>query len=199
MGFQTHHRTDRRTLKTQRHLRTAFLDLLAEKPLDKITVAELTRASDIGRGTFYLHYRDVYDLYDSLVTETIEHLNDIFTELYPPEPSGSFEPMAKKFITYVVDNRRLFDILTRQGKDIEVLKRIVTLLTNRVLQIENLDQNVPAYAFIVNFAAYGFLGVLTDWLENGQQVELDDLIQIIQLNVHAIREKAFSGDFSNFA
>jgi len=57
---------DRRVLKTERAIRETFLSLLKDTNLNQITVTELSRRTDLGRGTFYLHYRDVYDLYDHI-------------------------------------------------------------------------------------------------------------------------------------
>ena len=68
------HTDDRRVRRTRAQLRRALTQLLAEKELRSITVRELTDRADVNRGTFYAHYRDIYDL--------MEHLeNEFFTEL----------------------------------------------------------------------------------------------------------------------
>ncbi|RIL83445.1 TetR/AcrR family transcriptional regulator, partial [Staphylococcus cohnii] len=47
---------DRRVRKTQNAIKHAFIQLLNEKDLDKITISDITHKADINRGTFYLHY-----------------------------------------------------------------------------------------------------------------------------------------------
>ena len=64
--------SDLRVVKTREAIRSAFLELLAEKPVRRITVTELTRRARIAKGTFYLHYRDVYDLHEQLVSQAFE-------------------------------------------------------------------------------------------------------------------------------
>lgn len=54
---------DLRVVKTLDSIETALLKLLKSKPLDKITVTELAQTARINKGTFYLHYVDIYDLY----------------------------------------------------------------------------------------------------------------------------------------
>ena len=54
---------DRRTRKTQAALHNALITLLNGKPLDQITITELTRQADVNRATFYAHYSNVYDLF----------------------------------------------------------------------------------------------------------------------------------------
>ena len=53
---------DRRVRKTRRQLRECLITLLKEKKVQDITVRELTDMADLNRGTFYLHYKDVFDL-----------------------------------------------------------------------------------------------------------------------------------------
>ena len=62
---------DRRVKKTKKILKQALARLLLEKDLKDITVKELTTIADVNRGTFYLHYKDVYDLYEQLENETL--------------------------------------------------------------------------------------------------------------------------------
>lgn len=56
---------DRRWRKTERSLMEAFDEIISTKPLDKVTVKEVTEKADIGKGTFYLHYQDIFDLANS--------------------------------------------------------------------------------------------------------------------------------------
>ena len=49
---------DHRVRLTKLLLREAFLDLLVEKPVAKITVKELCEQANVNRATFYAHYRD---------------------------------------------------------------------------------------------------------------------------------------------
>lgn len=62
---------DRRVKKTKQALQSGFAKLLAEKDVTKITVRELTELCDLHRGTFYLHYMDVFDLKKQLEDEVL--------------------------------------------------------------------------------------------------------------------------------
>lgn len=64
--------TDLRYRRTERFLFEAFGAALRERPLDKITVTSLASAADINKATFYLHYRDIYDLAEAYVAFVAE-------------------------------------------------------------------------------------------------------------------------------
>ena len=47
---------------TKRALESSLKRLLTEKPLAKITIADITEDCQISRMTFYYHFKDIYDL-----------------------------------------------------------------------------------------------------------------------------------------
>ncbi len=57
---------DLRVKLTHKMIIDAFIQLRKEKPLRKITVRELCDRAGVGRGTFYAHFMDVYDLNEQL-------------------------------------------------------------------------------------------------------------------------------------
>ncbi len=71
---------DIREKKTRRSISNAFLQIRSKKPLERITVKELCELAEISKATFYLHYRDIYDLSDSLqqqiIKDILSHLSD---------------------------------------------------------------------------------------------------------------------------
>lgn len=63
-----------REKKTIRDIQDAFLQLRARKPLERITVRELVELAEVGKSTFYLHYKDIYDLCDQMQKEVIQNI-----------------------------------------------------------------------------------------------------------------------------
>ena len=60
---------DSRVKRTKKLIRKGLVELAQTKRINKITVKELTDYIEINRGTFYLHYKDVFDLVESLENE----------------------------------------------------------------------------------------------------------------------------------
>lgn len=65
---------DLRVVKTKKLIINAFLQIRAGKPLEKITVREITEAAMINKSTFYSHFRDIFDLSDTLENEIIDDI-----------------------------------------------------------------------------------------------------------------------------
>ena len=81
-------KTDLRVIKTKRAINNALVDLLQKKPINKITVAELSEKAEINKGTFYLHYVDIYDLYQKALQEHLIKIVDRmdFLDLFFTDP-----------------------------------------------------------------------------------------------------------------
>lgn len=78
-------KSDLRVTKTRRLIKATFLELVQAKPVQKITVTELAKRAEISKGIFYLHYLDIYDLYNQMVEETVAKI------------AGSFDPYPDLF------------------------------------------------------------------------------------------------------
>lgn len=92
---------DLRIERTKRSIKNAFLELRAQKPLNKITVKELSERAFINKATFYSHYNDIYDLADQLENEVI---NNILTSIpyqknMIEQPKYAVETIAKAFLS----------------------------------------------------------------------------------------------------
>lgn len=84
--------SDPRNVATEEKLRSAYLALLKDLPPGKISVQAVCEASQIGRTTFYAHYRNVTELMDDCLFEfskSVEYIpSSIGCPRWPEERSG---------------------------------------------------------------------------------------------------------------
>ena len=120
---------DRRVRTTRKLLRQGLFQLLSEKRLRDITVKELCERVDVNRGTFYLHYHDVYDLF-SQIEEEIYH--EIKSSLQRHEP-GDFGDRKKVFpifaeiFDYLVENYQICAVLLGENRDQAFFDRLTNI------------------------------------------------------------------------
>jgi AcrR family transcriptional regulator len=86
MMLTTNPAKDRRIQKTQRLLREALASLIREKPYNSIVVKQILDHANVGRSTFYAHFRDKDDLLVSCIHDMLHSME--------PAPAGkSYETM----------------------------------------------------------------------------------------------------------
>ena len=101
---------------TEQALQAAFIGLLNERPLDKITVRDITDACGVSRNTFYYHYHDVYDLLEEMFAKEEERmlsdLRDVSTMREGFTEATRFA-MENRQAIYHIYNSMSRDMLTR--------------------------------------------------------------------------------------
>ena len=67
--------SDLRVIRTRKLIHDAFMSMVGEMDLAKITVKDLTQRAGINRKTFYLHFDSIEALYDCVMNDV---MNDFF-------------------------------------------------------------------------------------------------------------------------
>ena len=74
---------DRRSRFTRKEIRSAYIRLMDTMPKEKITVTLLCKEADINRGTFYLHYETIDDVWKDIENELFEEAENVGASVPP--------------------------------------------------------------------------------------------------------------------
>ncbi len=74
-------KTDRRTRYTRMVIKDALLELLEEKEYMNITVADLCRAAELSRGTFYLHYSNISQVMEETLDDVLANTHSVLLQV----------------------------------------------------------------------------------------------------------------------
>lgn len=118
----THRKIDRRVKYTKAAIRESFLSLLAEKPLDKISVTEICKRADINRGTFYSHYSDPVDLRESLEQELVDTLSECRKSCLE---NGDRVVPTVKTLEVMKENKELCMVFAGPNGDIDAMMKLI--------------------------------------------------------------------------
>ena len=161
---------DRRVRKTRRQLRECLITLLKEKKVQDITVRELTDMADLNRGTFYLHYKDVFDLLEKTEAELQEDFNQLVCKhdavALKQRPSVIFN----EIYSLVYDNADLIEILLGENGDLNFVNRLKQLIREKCLKdwMEVFRSgNAAAFDAFFSFIVSGCIGLVQYWLQTG--------------------------------
>ena len=161
---------DRRVRKTRRQLKECLTRLLKEKKIQDITVRELAEMADINRGTFYLHYKDVFDLMDQIKNELVEEVESVLTHHPVPELSELF-PLVQ-------ENAEIVSILIGENGDLNFVNRLKRIVSDKCLKgwldlkcSSDPDTLAAFSAFIVS----GCVGTVQYWIESGMKESTEQM------------------------
>ena len=161
---------DRRVRKTRRQLRECLITLLKEKKVQDITVRELTDMADLNRGTFYLHYKDVFDLLEKTEAELQEDFNQLVCKHYAVDLKQRPSVIFNEIYSLVYDNADLIEILLGENGDLNFVNRLKQLIREKCLKdwMEVFRSgNAAAFDAFFSFIVSGCIGLVQYWLQTG--------------------------------
>ena len=167
---------DKRIRRTKKLLRQALTRLMQQKDFPSITVTDVVREADINRGTFYAHYRDVYDLRDKIEAEMIGDFRDLIADIQPRETS-TLEPVLTRAMDYLEENREIVRALVR-GTGVEGFgRKMITVLEECHLEMRPFRNVEDAYA--ARFLATGIVGMMEKWITEPQPIPKNEIVELI--------------------
>ncbi len=177
-------------VRTKYILAESFQKILKEKPLEKITIQDITEDCKMNRQTFYYHFHDIYDLIEWIyVTNAISSIAD--NRKYDNWQEGltnlSYLMLENKdFITKTYHSPSCIHLQKM------IVNRVHDLLVDviqELCQSENLHP-VPNIELIANFFKYSFAGMLTSWIEDDMKQDPQILIQKVDCMMQGILSQA---------
>ena len=161
---------DRRVRKTRRQLRECLITLLKEKKVQDITVRELTDMADLNRGTFYLHYKDVFDLLEKTEAELQEDFNQLVCKHDAVDLKQRPSVIFNEIYSLVYANADLIEILLGENGDLNFVNRLKQLIREKCLKdwMEVFRSgNAAAFDAFFSFIVSGCIGLVQYWLQTG--------------------------------
>lgn len=123
---------DLRIQKTRQNIFQAFIELREKYPLEKITVKELTERAQISKQTFYLHYRDMYDLSERIEQSMIQ---EMLKELpYPENILTHTGEVTKQLFQKAIDQGHNFRIVFSGSRVSALTEGLETYLKNALYE-----------------------------------------------------------------
>jgi len=172
-------KADRRSRRTRRLIAEALIALMVEGRYDRITVQEIIDRADVGRSTFYAHYRDKEDVLTSEGERVLAllHLDPDDTDSQQLIPSlGLFR--------HVQEHHHLYHALVRgHGVDLlyETGHRYLSASVEQRLGVLAGDRapTIPL-PLLADYMAGAFLSLLRWWLEHQRPYPPEQMHAIFQ-------------------
>jgi len=157
---------DRRIRKTRTMLRKCLGSLLKTKKIQDISVREISEMADINRGTFYLHYRDVYDLLDHVESDLVGEINGIIDRHKLSEVEEHPRILAEELFSFIKDNSDMIQILLGNNGDMDFINQLKNIVKEKILApwAESMRRHgIKDFERFYSFSIGGFLGIVDYW------------------------------------
>ena len=176
---------------TKNALADSLKALLELRPVDKITISDITDDCGVNRMTFYYHFQDIYDLLEwSWIREANKVLNGKKT--YDTWQQGFLQ-----IFNAVSENKQIvmniYHSVNREQIEIYLYKLTYDLLFGVIEEnAAGMDVRDDDKKFIADFYKYAFVGLILDWIKNGMKADPWQIIEHLDVLIHGDIKKALN-------
>ena len=169
-------------------LAESFKELTVKKPIEKITIREITDLAGVIRPTFYNHFQDKYEL-----LEWIVH-NELIIPMDEKIKKGDIRGGAILALSSIKNNPEFYKRAARlegQNSFKEILNQQLSGMIMGYIDEEALKKNLPhdwlTPERTVGFFAQSLVFAINEWIESGMSVSEDEIVDIfITYSFHSI-------------
>ncbi|WP_394139432.1 TetR/AcrR family transcriptional regulator [Cytobacillus oceanisediminis] len=195
--------TSQRQNRTKDHLKQALIELIKEKGYHSVTVKNIVDYASYNRSTFYIHYPDKIELAEDLLVSMLQGLEASVGKPYIPGHkvyTAKLNAPSFNIVSYTYKNRNFFELLnyddTLPGLHIQFPQTILKIYKEQFIfeTINNIPVNMD---YFKRYTAYGFYGLLQNWIQNGFKVSQEEFIEeVIDLTKTHIYSLKYIGNNS---
>jgi AcrR family transcriptional regulator len=182
---------DRRVRRTRLALQNALVELISEHGYESITVQEIIDRADVGRSTFYAHFRDK----DELLLSGFERLQPALVAHRDAALGGEglLDDMPLELMRHMQAQRPLFKALLGRQSGSMLLAHVEDYMTEYATELmtthlAGAPTAVPVEV-VARYVATSFLSMAVWWLDSGSPFSADEmasmLTTLISPGVHA--------------
>ena len=178
---------DIRSRYTKETIERVVVDLLQEKPVEKITVTEVCKIAQINRSTFYKYYLDCYDVVEKLQQVAIDGLKG-FLKIMQKENSDA-ESLIGSMLTYLRGHQDEIVFRARYYRTETFMEEIIKICFRNVIEMFNeRDQSIPKD--VVAFILSGSTGVISEWMYRDMTDDPREIAHNVCIYCDAVIKKA---------
>jgi AcrR family transcriptional regulator len=157
------------TAKTKKAFMDAFSELYSEKPIEKISVQEITDKAGYNRSSFYQHFRDVYDLLDYLEKDVLDFMHQRLQM-----GKGSVQEIITVFDEKGFYLNALFGDYGG-NRFLEKLKANVPFQSHNL----NISKDNPISPYLMEFHLSTILSLLRFWHRRERDIPPEEILNLI--------------------
>ena len=168
---------------TKHALAESLKKLLLKKPLNKITINDLTTDCGISRMAFYYHFKDIYDLVEWACLEESRKA------LQGKKTYDTWQEGLLQIFEAVYENKP-FIINAYNAVSREQIENFLFQLTHDLImsvveeQARSTSLTQEQKSFIADFYKYSFVGIMLDWIRQGMKSDYTDIWKNMCITIH---------------
>ncbi|MGE5627436.1 MAG: TetR/AcrR family transcriptional regulator [Solirubrobacterales bacterium] len=172
-------------VRSRRMIRQAFIELMQDKDIEKITVTEIIKRADLNRGTFYSHYQDTRAVIEEIENEIISKMLEFLGEVRYGHFFQNPLPLLLEVASYLENDLEFYRILINSKGSEQFFEKLKKIFVSHITTDSDIPDSIKTTSeFIIQ--AHFFAGGITNLYQKWFKGELDYSFNELSLNISKI-------------
>lgn len=190
---------DLRVLKTKSSLNTALVQLLHEKSLDKISISELCKTAQINRGTFYLHYQGIVELFEEYFADITEDLRKAYYEPYllTDNKIENLEPDMVRIFHHIEKYKDFYKVVFNRKTPLVYYYQLFEIVRGYIYESVSITfiQEDLTCSYSSSFQANAIIGLIIEWMNRDFEQTPNEMNELLlQITNNTLRWKMLNNE-----
>ena len=165
-------------VRSRKMIREAYMKLLKEKDINKITVTDIITRADLNRSTFYAHYPDVRGVTEEIENEIIEKMLEILSHFRYTNFFDNPTPLLLEISRFLENNRDFYSILIKANGSEIFLKKLKDIFAKHMMSDSDIPEslkNTKMVSLRICYFAGGIVNMYQEWFAGNLDCSLNDI------------------------
>jgi AcrR family transcriptional regulator len=165
------------TAATRKAFIDAFCHFYKAKPIEKITIQEMSNRAGYNRCTFYQYFKDAYDLLDAIENETLSYMKDaVDAALGHVDVSEVFILSISK-LSEEIENYA--SVLLANQNSARFVQRAKARMMPVILEQFGISEHDVKSIYVLEFHMAGVISIASRWFRDNREMPVEELGEII--------------------
>lgn len=166
------------TNETKNSFIVSFCKLYMKKPIEKISIRELTDTAGYNRTTFYNYFSDIYDVLDYIENSSIRYVKkNIIIDMKKENPSKQF---INTFLNIYENWESYIKVLLSNQNSAHFTDRLKKELFSSCMDAFNLPKNNIRAEYILDFYLSAIISVISRWIRNQSEMSSLEMANLLE-------------------
>lgn len=165
-------------VRSRKMIREAYMELLKEKDINKITVTDIITKADLNRSTFYAHYPDVRSVTEEIENEIIEKMLEVLSHFRYTNFFDNPTPLLLEISRFLESNRDFYSILIKANGAEIFLQKLKDIFAKHMMSDSDVPEslkNTKMVSLRICYFAGGIVNMYQEWFAGNLDCSLNDI------------------------
>lgn len=181
-------RRNKNAVRSRRMITNAYLELINEMPMEKVTVTKIVERADLNRSTFYAHFTCPQDVMNSIEKDAVDHLLKFVNEV----PLGRFLkdplPLLMKVGDFINERKDYHKMIIYNNQSVGFLENLKEIIVARMMEDKETitaAKNPLIIQTNLRFFVGGYISLFRDWISGKLDMTLNDMTKMTARTISA--------------